>query len=73
MKRKFEIYNEPCVDENGYPVRKIVKSFKNEPEAKAFYSDQKNLRRYGTMYMYKNTSDGLSYAWDDRKGEWISA
>lgn len=41
MKRRFEIYNESGVDENGYPVREMVKAFKNEPEAKAFYNDQK--------------------------------
>lgn len=70
MKKKFEIYNESGIDENGYPIRTMVKSFKNEPEALAFYNNKRNIRRYGTMYMSKS-ADGASYNWDDRREEWV--
>ena len=73
MKRKFEIYHEPRIDENGRPVREMIKSFKNEPEARAFYNDQRNIRRYGTMFMFKKDSNGLTLSWDDRKEEWVLA
>ena len=73
MKRKIEIYNESRIDENGRPVMEVIKSFKNEPDAKAFYNDQKNIRRYGTMFMFKSDPDGSTLSWDDRKEEWVSA
>ena len=70
MKKKYEIYSESGVDENGYPIRSVVKSFKNEPEAQAFYNNRRNIRRYGTMFMSKN-ADGELFNWDDRREEWV--
>ena len=72
MKRKFVIYSETGVDEHGNPIRSMVKSFKNEPEAKAFYSDFRNARRYGALYMYKSAGDN-TMLWDDRREEWVFA
>lgn len=71
MRQKIEIFCETGLDDNGYPVRKSIKKFKNEPEALAFYGDQKNVRRYGTMFMNKKTGDGISFSWDDRKEAWV--
>lgn len=70
MKRKYVIYNEAGVDENGRPVRSMVKTFKNEPEAKAFYNDFRNARRYGSMYMYRSAGE-CTMLWDDRKEDWV--
>lgn len=73
MKKKIEIYHEPRVDDNGQPVRETIRTFKNEPEALAFYNDHRNARRYGAMFMVKNAEDGMSFAWDDRKEGWVQA
>lgn len=70
MKRNYVIYNETGIDESGRPVRSMVKSFKNEPEAKAFYFDFRNARRYGALYMYK-TIGGNTMVWDDHREEWV--
>ena len=70
MKRKIEIYRESGLDDSGTPIRETVKTFKNEPEAIAFYNDQRNARRYGTLFMVKRAGDGSTYAWDDRKQQW---
>ena len=70
MKRKYVIYNESGVDENGRPIRNMVKTFKNEPEAMAFYGDIRNARRYGAMFMYKGAGDS-AMLWDDRREEWV--
>lgn len=72
MKRKYGIY-ESQIDETGSPVMRVIKEFKNEPEAKAFYGDKKNIRRYGSMFMFKNNDDCSVCSWDDRKEEWVSA
>ena len=72
MKRKFEIYHERGFDESGHPIRESVKTFKNEPEARAFYNDPKNNRRYGPMFMSRMTAEGNAL-WDDRREEWIPA
>ena len=73
MKKRIEVYSESGLDENGRPVRTMVKSFRNEPEAIAFYNDQRNIRRYGTLSMQKNTEHGDSLSWDDRRMEWVVA
>lgn len=72
MKRRFEIYHERGVDESGTPIRETIKTFKNEPEAIAFYNDPRNNRRYGPMFMNRTTADGMS-VWDDRREEWRPA
>lgn len=72
MKKKIEVYREPRVNSDGSPVHETIKTFKNEPEALAFYNDQRNARRYGTMFMCKSSSDG-EFSWDDRREEWIPA
>ena len=72
MKRRFEIYNESGFDENGYPVRTVVKAFKNEPEAMAFYYDKRNNRRYSSMSMQMHVADGTCMMWDDRRKEWVT-
>ena len=73
MKRKFEIYTEYGADESGQSVKHVIKVFKNEPEALAFYRDKKNARRYGTMFMTKSTNDGGSYMWDEHTEGWVEA
>jgi len=70
MKRKYVIYSEAGVDESGRPIRNMVKTFKNEPEAMAFYGDIRNARRYGAMFMYKSAGDS-AMLWDDRREEWV--
>lgn len=70
MKRRFEVYQEVGFDSESGPTTETIKTFKNEPDAKSFYNDPKNNRRYGTMYMRKYDQDGTSYSWDDRKGMW---
>ena len=72
MKRKIEVSHERGIDANGDPIWETVRVFKNEPEAIAFYTDQRNIRRYGTMSMCRRTEDGDKLLWDDRKGEWIA-
>lgn len=69
MKRKFEICQKSVSNETGDVKFETIKSFRNEPEAQAFYNDWRNLRRYGSMYMFKKTEEGSSL-WDDHRREW---
>ena len=61
------------MDGSGHPVRKTIRTFKNEPEAIAFYNDWHNARRYGAMFMCKTAEDGTPLMWDDRKEGWVQA
>ena len=71
MKRKIEIYNEAGLDDNGRPIEEVIKRFKNETDAMAFYCDWKNARRYGAMSMRRYAGDGSNQIWDDRKEQWV--
>ena len=71
MKRKIEVYHEPCVDGSGHPVRQTIRTFKNEPEARTFYNDDKNVRRYGALFMSRKAADGTIANWDDRTEAWV--
>lgn len=71
MRQKIEIYNEMGLDAEGRPIPETIKRFRNENEAMAFYHDWKNARRYGTMYMKRETKDGVCQTWDDRKEAWV--
>ena len=73
MKRKYEIYQEGMPGVDGLPTHRTIKTFKNEPEAMAFYNDKRNIRRYGPMFMNKSTGDGDMFSWDDRNERWVSA
>lgn len=70
MRRQFEICYESGIDASGTPIITRIKTFKNEPEAIAFYENPRNERRYGTMTLESRSSDGTTYEWDARKREW---
>lgn len=70
MKRKFEISHESGFDLESGPTRSVIKTFKNQPDALAFYNDPRNLRRYGTLFLTVHTEDGRILTWDDRKENW---
>lgn len=70
MKRKFEIYQDTGFENESGPVKETVKTFKNKPDALAFYNDPKNIRRYSTLYLMMYDEDGNTYEWDDRKETW---
>lgn len=69
MKRKYEICQETGFENDSGPTIETIKTFKNEPDAIAFYTNPKNVRRYGTMYMNMRDDSG-NYRWDDRKEMW---
>lgn len=71
MKAKYIVSQENGYDENGQPILKVVKVFKNEPEATTFYNDDKNIRRYGALFMSMRSPDGTVKNWNDKTGEWI--
>lgn len=64
MKRKY-IVSQEQVD------RKPVKTFRNEPEAVAFVSDEKNQRMYGGLLLEYKVADGIVYRWDAGKEGWF--
>ncbi len=64
MKRKYIVFQEQI-------ERKTVKTFRNEPEAVAFVSDEKNQRMYGGLLLEYKGTDGIVYHWDAGKGEWF--
>lgn len=64
MKHKY-IVSQEQID------RKTVKTFRNEPEAVAFVSDEKNQRMYGGLLLEYKGADGIVYHWDASKGEWF--
>ena len=70
MKRKYEICQDTGFELESGPVREIIKTFKNETDALAFYNNPKNIRRYGTMYLRMRDESGDQYAWDDHKEAW---
>ena len=73
MKSKYVVLCESSYDvTNGHSSYSKVKTFKNEPEAKAFIIDPKNLRRYGELFLEWYCSDGKRYDWDSGKQEWIA-
>ena len=72
MKKKIVISCESGFDADGYPAKKPIKTFKNEPEALAFYNDRRNIRRYGAMFMSKTDEDGSVRAWDDAHEAWVT-
>jgi len=49
---------------------KKIKPFRNEPEALAFISDDKNLYMYGDMILEMQDTDGMCYIWNDHKRLW---
>ena len=71
MKRKYVVYKEAW-GTNGKDqyVPKEIKTFRNEPEALAFISDDKNLYMYGDMLLKMQDTDGRCYNWNDRKHLW---
>lgn len=70
MKRKYEVSQDTGFEQDSGPVREVVKSFKNETDALAFYTNPKNIRRYGTMYLTMKDESGDLYNWDDQKEMW---
>jgi len=69
MKRAFDVYFESGYDTNGVPVTTKVKTFKNEPDAVAFFENPRNERRYKNMTLTR-TVDGETHEWDPRKRDW---
>lgn len=74
MKTKFEISVETGYDEtNGRASYKTIKVFKgnrNEANAIAFVSDNKNIAEYGYMTLKKYDQNGARFEWDDNSMEW---
>lgn len=71
MKRKYEVLKETGYDiTNGHSSYGVVKAFKNERDAFAFYSDPKNLRMHGELFLERHDPDGKHYEWDGGKQEW---
>lgn len=69
MKSKYIVYTGR--ERNG--SNKAVKTFKNEPEAMAFISADKNLLQYGDMILRRRDSSGNEYIWNDSKRTWEAA
>ena len=67
MKSKYVVLSENSHDATIYSE---VKSFKNEPEALAFYRNPKNQRMYGTLFLERHSKDGVS-EWNDREERWV--
>lgn len=70
MKKRYTVFREAGFNNDGNPSVDTIKTFKNQPEAMAFYNDPRNTRRYGTLFMSMQDADGNTYNWDDRKGAW---
>lgn len=61
MKQKYVVYKDNMYDEaRGKVVPKAIKTFKHEPEAKAFVNDPRNQRRYGQLYVLDTTSEVIN-------------
>ena len=58
MKKRFEAFSMNGID------NKVVKSFKNEPEALAF------ARTHNDMLITKKDTDGSTYIWNERHERW---
>lgn len=70
MKTKYVISKESGYDvTNGHSSYKTVRTFRNEPEAMAFYNDPKNRRMYGSLFLERHDERGVS-EWDDREEKW---
>lgn len=70
MKQQFLVCYESGLDALGAPVMTRIKTFKNEPDAIAFYENPRNERRYPNMTLESRTGDGSTYEWDARNREW---
>lgn len=67
MKTRYVVVKE-IPSERGITT-KDVKSFRNESEALAFYTNPKNQRAYGVMYLEMRNAEGNS-TWDDNSESW---
>ncbi len=71
MKRKYVVYKEVWgINGKDQYVPKKIKAFRNETEALAFISDDKNLYMHGDMLLKMQDTDGRCYNWNERKRLW---
>lgn len=71
MKTKYVVSKETSYDvTSGHSSYKTIRTFRNEPEAIAFYNDPKSRRMYGSLFLERHTEQGVS-EWDDRTEEWM--
>ena len=69
MKKRFEICRESMIDP-GNITREVVKTFRNEGDAIAFYRNPRNARRYSPCVMLKHDQDGNVWQWNERGETW---
>lgn len=72
MKRRYVVRTDSGYDSAGiYQSRRQIKTFRNEPDAIAFYNDPKNVREHGCLFLEMIDKNGELHDWDDTRKEWL--
>lgn len=70
MKTKYVIYADDGFDADRCCVTyNTLKTFRNEPDALAFYNNPKNQRMYRSLYMERHEESGV-FEWNERRECW---
>lgn len=69
MKKKYVILKESLADP-GNVTQEVIKQFRKEGDAVAYYTNPKNSHRLNACTMLKYDSDGSVKRWDERTEDW---